>query len=136
MFTNEEENFEVFIEDFANRHFIKQFKKKYKNGWDITKSAIVQELSRIDNLIGLTNKAEIIKSKDYHLIIKLDFRMAGTQESTKSSGNRAIVYTDTKTKVCKVLLVYSKNDISNPNETQKWQAIIKENFPSIWNIFN
>jgi ribosome biogenesis GTPase A len=43
---------------------------------------------------------------------------------------------DEDTRVVKILLVYSKNEISPPNETQKWKAVIKSEYGEIANIFN
>ena len=54
----------------------------------------------------------------------------------QTSGDRAIVYVDDSRRECQVLLVYSKNDISSPNETQKWQAMIRENYSDIWSTFS
>lgn len=132
---NDIENYNVEIEDFAKRHYIKVFHKKYKNAWDITETAIIQELTRINALIGKTDKAEKICIADGCFLIKLDFKIAGTKESAKSSGNRAIVFVDSTSYICRILLIYSKNEICMPNETQKWQKIIKENFPEIWKLF-
>jgi hypothetical protein len=44
-------NYSVQIEDFAQRHFIKSFEKKYKGHWDITLQAIFAALERIDMLL-------------------------------------------------------------------------------------
>lgn len=130
------ENYEVEIMPYAERHFIKLFHKKYKKAWQITEAAIIAEIERIDNVIGKTDKAETIKCNGNYLLIKLNFRVAGTKDSAKGSGNRAIIFVDNNTRTCKVLLVYSKNEICQPNETQKWQEIIKSNYPEIWANFN
>jgi ribosome biogenesis GTPase A len=42
-----------------------------------------------------------------------------------------IALVDDSTKVVTVLLLYSKNEISPPNETAKWQKEVKENFPGL-----
>jgi len=55
-----ESNYSVQIEDFAERYFIKSFKKKYGSKWDVTLNAIIFQLERIDNLILTTNKATTI----------------------------------------------------------------------------
>lgn len=136
MSTNEGTNFEVIIEDFAKRHYIKLFHKKYKKAWQITETAIIAEIERIDNVIGKTDKAETIKCNGDYLLIKLNFRVAGTKDSAKASGNRAVIFVDNETRICKVLLVYSKNEICQPNETQKWQEVIKSNYSEIWANFN
>jgi len=131
MSTSGGENFEVLVEEFAERHFIKQFHKKYKNAWDITEYAIIVELQRIDNILGCNDYVEIIKSNCDLKLIKLNFKIAGTKESKKSSGNRVIAVVNMKTRTCRVLLVYSKNDISSPNETKKWQSMIMKNYSDI-----
>jgi hypothetical protein len=85
-----EGNYLVKIEPFAERHFIKFFQKKYKTAWDVTLRAIFAEFERIDSLL-LTDRAEVISEIDDVRIIKTKFKIAGTQESAKTSGNRCIV---------------------------------------------
>ncbi len=117
----------VLIEDFAKRHFIKNFEKKYKNKWDITIEALKEMLSRIDQLIQTQNAETIIAGKDID-IIKIYFKIAGTNESAKSSGNRCIVSRDKNKKLIKILLVYAKTDIQTKNETSIWKMIIRNNY--------
>ena len=135
MYSNND-NYVVEIENFAQRHYIKLFKKKYKKAWEVTENAIMRELERVDRLLGFTDKAEKISFVDECSLIKLNFKIAGTNISAKSSGNRAIVLVDHASFICKVLLVYSKNEISPPNETQKWMNVIKINYPNIWKMFH
>ncbi|MDO8604049.1 MAG: hypothetical protein Q7K40_01420 [bacterium] len=123
-------NFSVMIEDFAERHFIKSFQKKYQGKWDITRLAIVAELERVDNLL-LTDRAETISDVEGVQIIKTKFRIAGTKESAKSSGNRCIVALNKEKQSVSVLLVYTKTDLSSKNETAEWKAIIKEEYQII-----
>lgn len=118
------------IEDFAERHFIKSFQKKYQGKWDITRLAIVAELERVDNLL-LTDRAETISDVEGVQIIKTKFRIAGTKESAKSSGNRCIVALNKEKQSVSVLLVYTKTDLSSKNETAEWKAIIKEEYQII-----
>ena len=134
MYANND-NYVVEIEDFARRHYIKLFNKKYKKAWEVTENAIIRELERVDRLLGFTDKAEKISIANECCLIKLNFKIAGTNISAKSSGNRAIVVVDHRSFVCKILLVYSKNEVSPPNETQKWMNIIKINYPDIWKTF-
>ena len=136
MSTADGDNYTVSIEKYAERHFIKSFSKKYKGAWNITQIAIVEQFRRFVVLVGATNNTEKILIKDSQYIVKHDFKIAGTKESTKTSGDRAIVYVDVSLRECRVLLVYSKNDISPPNETQKWQALIRENYSDIWSKFS
>ena len=134
MFGVDSQNFEVLFEAFAERHFVKQFRKKYRNQWTVTEKAIVALLMRVDNLIGKTTQIEVIHARCEHRIAKLDFRVVGTSESAKCSGNRAIVYINMNTRQCRVMIVYSKNDICSPRETQKCEMMVRENLPDVWGI--
>ncbi len=42
--------YNVKINKFAERHYIKSFEKKYLNKWDITLKAIILELESVDIL--------------------------------------------------------------------------------------
>jgi hypothetical protein len=121
-------NYPVYTEDFAERHFIKKFSKKYKKHWDTTLTAITAQLSRIDVLIDL-GRADIITETSLFKIIKTQFRVDGTQESTKSSGCRCIIAWHTEEKFVSILLVYGKTDLSGKNETAEWVSLIKDNYP-------
>lgn len=120
-------NFSVTIEDFAERHFIKSFQKKYQGQWDMTRLAIVAELERIDNLLR-TDRAETISDVGGVSIVKTKFRVVGTKESAKTSGNRCIVSVNKEKQSVSILLVYAKTDLSGKNETAEWMAIIKEQY--------
>ena len=60
---------------------------------------------------------EVISTSGCYKLIKLDFAVEGTRISPKASSNRCILFVDEDMRVVKILLVYSKNDISPPNET-------------------
>lgn len=121
------ENYSVKIEEYALRHYIKTFEKKYKHAWDIALKAIISELERIDKL-QQTDKAEIISSIGNLKIVKVNFRIPGRPESAKSSGNRIIVGVDVLDKKVRVLLVYGKTDLNGGNETAEWKKIIKREY--------
>jgi hypothetical protein len=121
-------NYSVSVESYAQRHFIKNFKKKYKGAWDITWRAITAELCRFDSLLD-TSIAETITVSGNIRIAKTEFRVHGTNESKKTSGNRCIVAVYKDTCTVNVLLVYHKNDLGNGNETATWKQIIKDNYP-------
>lgn len=123
-------NYRVIIEKYAERHYIKNFAKKYKGAWDNTWLSMVEEFCRIDSLFGTSIVEIITRSKNGNIIIaKTEFRVAGTNESKKSSGNRCIVAIHKDIKSVNVLLIYHKNDLGNGNETAKWKQIIKDNYP-------
>ncbi len=118
----------VVFEDFAERHFIKNFAKKYKGAWDFTLDTITQEFEKID-ILFLKSIAEYITDKGAAIAIcKTEFKISGTQESRHASGNRCIaaIHRDDNT-VC-VLMIYHKNDLGSGNETANWKNIIRENY--------
>lgn len=118
----------VIVQPYAERHFIKNFSKKYKGVWEITLKAICEELQRFDSLLD-TSIAETITERGNIKIAKTEFRVAKTNESRKSSGNRCIVSIHKDTNLVNVLLVYHKNDLGNGNETAQWKQLIKDNYP-------
>ena len=125
----------VQVAKFAEGHFLKKFKKKYPGVWDTTYEAITSMLERIDSLAEKTEKAEIISVSGTQKLVKVFFRVAKTKQSAKASGNRLIVWVNEETKICLILLVYSKNDIPTHNETQEWKKLVKENYPELKKIF-
>lgn len=127
-------NYSVQIEDFAERHFIKKFKKKYNSLWDVTLKSIIFEFERIDNLLK-TTRAEIIIDGDIK-IVKTEFRIAKSKESAKTSGNRCIVAWHKNDSFVSILLVYGKTDITSKNkETDEWKKIIKNNYSEYKHLF-
>lgn len=120
--------YEVTVEAFAERHFIRGFEKKYKGAWDFTFKFLYQEFEQID-LLFLKSTAEYITNKDADIVIcKTEFKIAGTQESRHGSGNRCIVAIHRVENKVRVLLVYHKNDLGGGSETGNWKNIIKENY--------
>ena len=119
----------VQVSDYAKRHYIKKFEKRYaKMQWDVTLRSIFAELARIDENLKF-KKADTIHHDGSRRIIKYSFRVAQTKDSAKGSGNRVVALVDSDKKIVTILLIYSKNEITIPNETAKWQSEIKNNFP-------
>lgn len=121
--------YSVSVEPFASRHYIKDFKKKYKNAWDITWRAVQKEFQNFSVLFE-ENIAETITDSGSIKICKTEFRIAGTKHSRHGSGNRCIVALhsgDAPSVV--ILLVYHKNHLAGTNETAKWKSVIKKNYP-------
>lgn len=131
----EAQNYSVSFDSYTERHFVKDFSKRYKSNWDKTRVTIEEVCKRIDNMLDY-QRADLIQSIDSYKLVKLDFTVEGTKLSPKASGNRCILVVNEETRSVKVLLVYSKNHISKPNETTKWKSIIKENFESYADVFN
>lgn len=67
-------------------------------------------------------------------ISKVEFKIAGTNESRHGSGNRCIIAIDNKNNAIKILLLYHKNHLGSGNETTKWKQIIKENYLEYKNL--
>lgn len=123
-------NYSVTIEPFAERHYIKSFQKKYKGAWEVTKRAIVSEFERVDMLLQ-TTKADLITETGEIKIVKTDFRVAGTKESAKASGNRCIILVNEEKKLVSVLLVYCKTDLPSTNETAEWKKLVLSYSPEL-----
>ena len=126
--------YSVIIQEYARRHFIKWFQKKYSGWWQKTLDTICFMLERSDGLRD-TDKAEIIYTSGKKHIIKGNFSVVWTRESPKTSGNRYIAFIDDDVRICEVLLVYSKNDVVGNHETVWWQWLVEDNFPEIMKYF-
>ncbi len=126
--------YNVIIQEYAKRHFIKWFQKKYNTWWQQTLKTICFMLERADWLRN-TDKAEIIYTCGQRHIIKGNFSVVWTRESPKSSWNRYIAFVDDEMCICEILLVYSKHDIVWNHETTWWQWLIEDNFPEIMRSF-
>jgi hypothetical protein len=71
--------------------------------------------------------------KNQYWIFKYDFRVAGTKESTKSSGNRLIAFLDIEENVIKILLIYNKKMIpKNQSETAFIKNEVTKQYPHYW----
>ena len=126
-------NYQVQIQSFAERHYIKKFQKKYKSAWDLTRTALVREFQSFDVLFQ-RSIASVVIDRDGVQICKTEFRVAGTNVSRKASGNRCIVAIHKEVRRVYVLLVYHKNDMGSNNETAAWKRIIKEAYPEYRNF--
>jgi hypothetical protein len=128
-------NYRVQFEPFTERHYIKRFQKEYKDKWVATERTIIAICERIDNMLQYS-RADLISISGCYKLVKLDFAVEGTRMSPKASGNRCILLVDEDTRVVKILLVYSKNEIPSPNETQRWKSIIKDEYGEIARLFS
>ncbi len=125
-------NFKVEFSNFAEKHFCKDFLKKYKSkAWSITYQSIKDALKKSFGFqqTGLIDNIKFLQ-KDNFGIFKLDFRVAGTNISPKSSGNRVIFSLCNNSENINILLVYGKDHCAkNQSETQWILEKIKNNFP-------
>jgi len=127
-------NYDVKIEEFAKKN-IKIFKRKYKNNWHFTEKSIISLFERIETFLK-TDKIDNIKESNELILVKMDFKIAGSDQSPKSSGNRCIAIVDKKERVVYILYLYHKNFLKKGNETIQWKNIIKENYLKYCNFIN
>lgn len=117
----------VKVEKFAESHYIKKFSKKYKNYWDVTFKGIFLELERFDEFMK-TDHVNLISFHKNISIFKINFRLAKTNFSRKTSDNRCIISLNRNNNEIKILLMYHKNDIDGKNEIAAWKKIIRDNY--------
>lgn len=127
--------YKVVFEDFTERHFVKNFAKKYKSQWSKTQDSIIFVCEHIENMLT-TKRADLILSAGGYRLVKLDFAIFGSRISPKASGNRCILLLNDHLRIVSVLLVYSKTDLPPRHETQAWIKIIKTHYPKVSSIFN
>lgn len=117
----------VKIEKYVERHFIKSFEKKYHRAWDITIEALFREFQSFDILLECSIAEMIVENFDIK-ICKVEFKIAGTNQSRHGSGNRCIVAVHKDINLVNIILIYHKNDLGDGNETAQWKKIIKDNY--------
>lgn len=133
MFINKYYN--ILVGEYAKKHYIKPFSKKYKNVWLKTFDTIENMLSRIE-AFSKTSKVNKIHFCDSWYIAKCEFNIEWIRISTKAWWNRIIVYVNEKDEEIIILLVYAKTDIKWNNETAWWEQEIKNNYKEIYKNFN
>ena len=115
---------EVGFSEYSKRHFLKRFEKDYKGkSWNATVSSILEDLRRIKfpgKDLQRRQKVDELWHKDNFWIFKYDFKIAGTKQSTKTSGNRCVVFLDAKNNRAEILLIYNKTDLPKNCGEQQW----------------
>ena len=129
--------FLVEFSKYAEKHFCKDFAKKYKTKkWSETKRTIQVTLERCF-AFSKTSLVDNLKfsQEEKTGIFKLDFRVAGTNLSPKKAGNRAIFHLCNARNQITILLVYTKAHCrKGQSETQWILEHIKTNFPEYRNL--
>ena len=124
------DKYRVKFAEYAQRHYIKNYEKKYGRAWEVTRRALIASFERIESLVNNKRTAvPIHRSADNrHWLIKHEFAVAGTRQSPRGSGNRAIVYVDRNERTVHVLMVYHKNDLGAATgaETATWKRMIRQ----------
>lgn len=126
--------YSVNLEKYAERHFAKTFEKKYRRAWDITIETLFRELQSFDVLVQQAI-ATVISVANNILIYKVEFKIAGSNQSRRGSGNRCIVAVHKDTNIVKILLIYHKTDLGDGNETAKWKQLIRDNYADYCRYF-
>lgn len=123
-------NFTVIRSKYSERHFLKDFLKKYGNRkWGATEIAIFETLKRIFTyqqtaLIDPINFSQ----EDNCGIYKLRFAIAGENKSLRDS-YRLIFFVDNKKELIEMLLIYGKRHCSKKQSETQWiKEQIKNNF--------
>ena len=138
MFTNlipsSDKLLQVKYEAFAEGHFLKDFEKKYPGmQWELTNRSIMLDLGRLrmpNNDTQRSSQVDELKHCGAYWLVKYDFRVAKTKESTKTSGNRCIAFIDNEKDSLSILLIYNKNNLpKNQDETVYIFNILKEQYP-------
>lgn len=137
---NSNKLFSVVFAEYAKTHYLNKFIKKYKGKqWDYTEMSIKQDISRlrmVNNTTQNSSQIDELKHKDNYWLAKYDFKIAGTKESTKSSGNRCVLFIDNSIDLIQILLIYNKNDLpKNKKETQYIFSELEDNYSTIYNLF-
>ena len=120
-------SYKVTIEAFAETHYLKKMKKKYKQSFEMPWKAFLFMLAKFELLLDKDNTNPICKAGENIVICKTEFKVM-PKESTKSSGNRCIVSQDKLKKEIRVLLIYHKSDIRGANETSWWKRVVSGNY--------
>lgn len=127
------DDYRVYFTDYAEKHSIKRFVKDYKGKrWDITRDSIYQDLKRV-HAMQASQQVDELKRGDGCKLFKYDFAVAQSGVSPKASGNRCIVFLDSKSHRQDVLIVYGKGDLpKNMNETQYIYKTVANQFEELW----
>lgn len=123
------DEYTVSQDPFAEKHYLKKFKKKYKSRWDVVWTAVILQIKRYEEN-NVSSVFTTIADAGAVRMCKMEFRIAGKGPSRKSSGNRIIVVFHREKRTARILLVYHKQDlVGSGSETDKWKRLISDHFP-------
>jgi hypothetical protein len=125
-------SYQVEFSAYCERHYCEDFLKRYKpRQWLETKKTIIDTLQRAF-MVQQTSLIDLLKysQEDNIGIFKFDFKVAGTQFSPKTSGNRAIFSLCNNTGKINILLVYCQDHCDKKHTETQWIfEHVKANFP-------
>ncbi len=127
------QDYRVVVGAYATRHFMKRFAKEYKGKpWDTTYTSVEASLRRIHELQS-TQRVDELKRGSGCILFKLDFTVAQSGVSPKSSGNRCIVFLDIEAHLQTILLIYGKDDMpKNKPETSWIFGVVESEYKKVW----
>ena len=123
--------FRVVYNDFAKRHFLKNFEKKYKGKlWKLTETGYLSDLARLGLVESPTQFSQQIDElwrEGNKWIFKYDFRIFGSKVSSKAAGNRIVGVLDADKGEIEIFLIYNKTDLpKNTAETEYIKGVYGE----------
>lgn len=124
--------FQVEFDSYAEAHFCKDFYKRYSpKQWIETKKTIKETLERAFMMQQTSLIAPLNYSAEADIgLFKFEFKVAGTNMSPKTSGNRTIFALHNKTAKINIVLVYGKTHCDKKHSETQWiYKHIKKNFP-------
>jgi len=132
MFTNllpDDEPYLVYIEPYAQRHFIKRFEKDYPGKrWMVTLDSIREDLKRV-RALARTSQVDELRYTNGFWLFKYDFSVALSKKSPKASGNRCLVFLDSSTHQLRILLLYGKDDLPKQiSESEYLRQVMEEQY--------
>ena len=132
--------FSVTYSKYAESHYLKSFTKDYKGKqWEKTDLSIKFDLARLrlpNNTTQRSQQVDELKHKGQYWLFKYDFRVAGTNLSTKASGNRCVCFIDNSSNKLEILLIYAKTHLpKNKPETMFIYDVLKDEYPSYFKLF-
>lgn len=118
-----DKKYSVVFDEYAEKFYIKDFAKKHKAHWDVTRLSISETLERIAKLSGTSVIDMVCPTDKDTFLVKFDFKVAKTNVSPKTSGNRCILEVCNNKLEVRVLLVYCKDHIDRKDkqETLWWK---------------
>lgn len=130
-----DEDYEVTEGANLSKFYKKNFQKKYKALWSVTFDSLEQLCKRIDSVYVL-EQCDEIKSDGPKKLLKIDFAIAKTGQSPKTSGCRLIAVSNDDLLQVEMLIVYHKSDIEhiNKNETLAWKSLVSDLYPEHRNL--
>ena len=131
-----EKLFAVEFSDYAEKHFLKEFRKNYKGvQWKMTEDAIMDDLMHLSHGgydLQKTQQVDELWHDGNIWVFKYDFRVAKTKVSAKTAGNRVVGVLDIDANRIEIVMIYSKTDLpKNMSETQFIKGVLNENCPGV-----